>query len=76
MIENDIIMDWLTGWVLEASSNALSGVGVGDIGGCPRPCRALELRFTLALSPSRVGEAAKNRKNQLPTGRERKRGGG
>lgn len=58
---------------LEGSLNALSKVVYGRT---PRLCRVLKLGLTLALSPSRVGEAAKNRKNWLPTGRERKKGGG
>lgn len=33
------------------------------------------VRVYFSISPSRVGEAAKNRKNWLPTGRERKKGG-
>lgn len=60
-------------WVSEASVNA---VFEGNTGGSSRPYGALELGFSLALSPSRVGEAAKNRKNWLPMGRERKKGGG
>lgn len=70
MIEKDIVGDWLIPGASEASAHALSS---GAFGGPPRPSRARELGFSLAFSPSRRGEAAKNRKNWLPTGKERKR---
>lgn len=78
MIEKGIVRDWLSGGSQRLLQMPFLG-GRGMFGGCRgplRPHRALQLGFTLALSPSRVGEAAKNRKNWLPTGRERERGGG
>lgn len=62
----------MTGWVLGASTNALLGRTLEVV---LDPAEPLKLRFTLAFSPSRVGKAAKNRKNWLPVGRESEKGG-
>lgn len=71
MIEKDTVVDWLFGRVWDASTQMSFS---GRISGSLLASQSPGARVYFSICPSRVGEAAKNRKNWLPTGRERKRG--
>lgn len=71
--EEGSVMRWPTGRVCEPSTQMpFAGGTLESISASQSP----GARVYFSIRPSRVGEAAKNRKNWLPTGRERKRGGG
>lgn len=69
IIEKDCVMVWLIGWVLEASAHVL--LEMMDIGGYPRPCRALELRFT-QLAPPGLVKQQRTERTSSPWGRRGK----
>lgn len=71
--DEDGVIDWLIGRVREAFTQMpFAGGTLESLSASQSP----GARVYFSFSPSRVGGAARNRKNWLPTGRERKRGGG